>query len=1342
MTMPRNLEQVDYDPFAQGTFNYAVATTEAQREMFLSVMIGGADASRAYNESISIQLNGNINIEHFNRAIQELINRHDILRSTFNNDGTLLFISNEGNANIQLIDLSSKSAAEQKEWITKREVEEVTEEFDLLNGPLSRFTIAKLSNTESYFIFTAHHIICDGWSTSLLMQELSIYYSDLQQGKNFSQQQLPKFYDYARFTRDLAASAEGKETIDWWKKQYADEIPVTDWPADLVRPANRTFNAKRIDHLIDENLVAALKQYAKSSGVSMVTALLSTFSAFVHRISRQDDVIVGLPSAGQNAEGFAELAGHCVNLLPIRSKVNKGQSFAEYLQERKKALFDSYDHQHFTFGSLLKELSIPRDPSRIPLVPIVFNVDLGFTDGFRFEGANFKFHSNPRHYENFEIFINASGSENKIILECTFNTDLFAPEMMSIRMREYEIFIKQVIENPGAAIQSHDFRAPAEKQLLEQLNNTDFNYDYSSGIHGVISKVAKKYPVNYAAISRDDEYKYKDFEKDTDALAKKLLAKGIKPGSVIGVCLERTVFIPATLVAVLKTNSCYLPLDPEFPADRIRFMIEDSAAAVLITSKGIAEKLKFKENVLILDEVMAEPEVEKELPVFTNPDSPAYYLYTSGSTGIPKGVVIRHRSVVNLIEHFRKELNFQPGQNFFSVTTVSFDISVLEIFLPLMSGGAVYMGLKEESTDGRAIDELKRWCDLHYMQATPATWELLLAQGWKGDKKLVVLCGGEALRKELAEKLLANFKEVHNVYGPTETTVWSTTAIVNESMLSDQRFGSIPLGKPMLNTKIKITDAAGNETPLGVPGQLLIGGDGVAQGYHNRDELNAEKFITLSNGERFYQTGDLVKLFHDGQLAFIQRNDEQVKVRGYRIELGEVESALNKCEGVKQGVVMVSKGNDGDNYLAAYYMTTTGGELDLKTLREQMKGFIPDYMVPSHFVYQNIFPLTPNGKVDRKQLPDPLKAIVEVVEVEEMTESQKQIAAIWEKFLGKRPRLDDDFFDLGGHSLLALQSLTELEKKTGVRLPLATFFKNRTVRMMSEMYGEGDTEAAWKPLILLREGTNKAMQPLFIVHGISGNIFKFYTLTTWMNPERNIYGLQAVGLDGKERPLSTIEEMAARHIDEIKKIQPKGPYALAGGPCGGLIAYEMAIQLKKMGETVNYLALLDLEASDSVSSLPPGIREIRKGQLFAVRAIKRVHTFATANEIERKEYLKKKKEEATKSADEYESWVDRHKLSGTLGEEATRNFKAVEANNYQVIKNYKPGIYEGDAVLFRTEDTYYNNTYTYDLGWKKIIKGNLTILKNSGNHNTMIFNPNASTLALKLDEGLLKAGAK
>lgn len=1337
--MQKYFEQVEYDPFTKGSYNYAVATTEAQREIFLSVLIGGEDASRAYNESISIQLSGKINIENFKRAIQELINRHDILRSTFNHDGTLLFISEKGNANIEFNELSNKSVTDQKEWITTRERKEVAEEFDLLNGPLSKFTIVKLSNNESYFIFTAHHIICDGWSTSLLMQELSNYYSTLQQEKNISQQLLPKFYDYARFTRELDASQEGRNTIDWWIKQYSEEIPVTDWPADLVRPANRTFNAKRIDHLLDESLVASIKQFAKSSGVSMVTALLSTFSAFAHRITRQDDIIIGLPSAGQNAEGFAELAGHCVNLLPLRSKVSREKTFTEYLHERKKALFDSYDHQHFTFGSLLKELHIPRDPSRIPLVPIVFNVDLGFTDGFRFDGAEFKFHSNPRQYENFEIFINASGNENKIILECTFNTDLFAQEMMLIRLQEYEIFIKHLIENPEASMQSHDFRSPTEKHLLNQLNSTDYKYDYSSGIHGVISKVAKKYPNNYAAISRDDEFKYKVFEKDAEQLAKKLIAKGVKPGSVIGVCLERTVFIPVCLVAILKTNSSYLPLDPEFPADRIRFMIEDSASTVLITSKSIAEKLKFKENILILDELIAEPEVEFKLPIFTNPDSPAYYLYTSGSTGIPKGVVIRHRSVINLIEHFRRELNFQPGQNFFSVTTVSFDISVLEIFLPLMSGGAVYMGLKEESTDGRAIDELKRWCDLHYMQATPATWELLLAQGWKGDKKLVVLCGGEALRKELAEKLLKNFKQVHNVYGPTETTVWSTTAIVNKSMLNDPRFGSIPLGKPMLNTKIKITDASGNETPLGVPGQLLIGGDGVAQGYHNRAELNAEKFITLSSGERYYLTGDLVKLFHDGQLAFIQRNDEQVKVRGYRIELGEVESALNKCDGIKQGVVMLRNSNDGDNYLAAYYLTTTGGNIDLKTLREQMKGFIPDYMVPSHFVYQNIFPLTPNGKVDRKQLPDPLKAIVEVLDVEEMTDSQKQIAEIWEKFLGKRPRLDDDFFDLGGHSLLALQSLTELEKKTGVRLPLATFFKNRTVRMMSEMYGDGDTEAAWKPLILLREGTNKSLQSLFIVHGISGNIFKFYTLTTWMNPERNIYGLQAVGLDGKENPLATIEEMAARHIEEIRKTQPKGPYALAGGPCGGLIAYEMAIQLSKLNEKVNYLALLDLEARDMVSSLPPIIKQIRVAQLFLVRAIKRVYIFTTSNETERKEYIKKKNEEVTKSSDKYESWVDRHKLSGSLGEEATRNFKAVEANNYIVIKHYKPGIYQGDAILFRTEDTYYNNTYSYDLGWKKIIKGKLTILKNSGNHNTMIFNPNASTLALKIDEGLTKS---
>jgi len=1335
-------DAVDFDPFA--SMMVTLPSTEAQREIFTSVQLGGDNANCAYNESVTIRLSGPLRSDYLKKAFEQVILRHDALRMLFSEDGTTVSIAPYVATPWEEIEAGSFD--DPAMLIGKFAREATLYAFNLSKGPLIRALLIKFNDNDHALIITGHHIICDGWSLSLLIRDLSTFYSAMIKQQFLTLEPAVKFADYAIQQEKWQHSTEQEEVEKYWLNQYQGDIPVVEFPTDYNRPAIRSFHARRIDVTVPVATVKAMRQLSKKTNTSFVTLMLSAFESFVYRVTGQEDLIIGLPAAGQNVEGLYNLVGHCVNLLPLRTVVDPALKFTEYLKKRKAYMFDAFDHQQFTFGSLIQKLNIHRDPSRIPLVPVVMNVDIGFTEGFHFEGCQFKVTTNPRYFENFEIFLNASGQGDELILECTFNNDLFEEKMMHRRMEEFIQLMDGLVDDPEVRIGKINIVPEEELNFQDRINATQFQFDKPLGIHECIRSILPILQVNHPAIvSNGKTVTYEELERLSSLRAAVLQGKNIGPGNFIGVCLPRSVELPITLVAILKSGAAYLPLDPGFPADRLQYMLEDAGAPLVIITRELQELIQFpEEKVLYFDEFINTSPDQTLIHHPVTADTPAYVLYTSGSTGKPKGVLVKHSGVTNLLNDLAPKMGLDREEKLLAITTISFDISVLELFMPLIHGACVHIATKEQAMDPAWVANYLEKNAIRFIQATPATYELLFHGGWRGKQDLAVLCGGEALRIELAEKLLQSAREIWNLYGPTETTIWSTVSLVTHETLSRNRNGIMSIGRPVANTKLFVMDTNGSACPTGVAGELWISGAGVASGYLNRPELNTEKFIPSPDGAgKAYRTGDRVIVDAEGWFYFLNRFDYQVKVRGYRIELGEIETALNGCPEIVQSVVMAVPDKSGQNTLIVWYTPADEASEEntiVQSCKKRMSAQMPDYMIPSQWVRLSSFPLTPNGKINRNALPKPGEqkpvSAPSNAAMETLNPTQEMIKKLWEEALQvKNIRLDDDFFELGGHSILAVKIMVDLEKLTRLKLPLAVLFTSPTVRKLSMLYESPETEEHWNPIVpLFTTGKNK---PLYFAHGISGNVFKYHALAQRLGHDQPSYGLQAYGLNGKDTPFHDMTEMASYHVEEIRKFQPVGPYHLAGGSFGGYLAYEMARQLTYAGHEVPFLCLFDIDAGKKKDFLPAGVKQLVDAQLKAERMVKRAFELAMADKEERNKYFEARKKMQQRNND-IESWLEKHKMAEMIGQESAAYFRRIEEACHDALMSYKIQPFDGDVLLIRANEGYFNNEYDDELGWTNVVRGRVSTEIVKGDHNSIFWEPNVDQLA-KVVAGYLRS---
>lgn len=1314
-------KSVAFDPFLGPQIEKVVPITQPQAEIWISCTIGGDNASRAYNESITLILNGELNLQALNAAAQQLAQRHEAIRSIFSANGRFMSVLKYEPLPIEQLDFSNQTEDQKKTALADYILGEANYVFDLVNGPLLKLGLIKTEDLEHHIVITGHHIICDGWSLGTILYELGILYSANVTGTTPSLPNADSFSAFADELQQYDGSTEHKQTVQFWLDQYKNDIPQLNLPIDYPRPELRTHKSERLDFPMDKELIANFKKVGVKSGCSFVTTLMSAFEVLLYVQTGQDDVVVGLPSAGQAATGQNHLIGHCVNLLPLRSKLQSDQSFSDYLKERKLAIFDAYDHQQLSFGELLKELKVQRDPSRVPLVPVVFNIDMGMDSHVEFSNLKFKLESNPRTYETFEIFLNASGTEDSFVLEWSYNTTLFKPSTIKEMMVTFEKILHAIIENPEVKLGNI---VEVDHSAYATLNDTSATYP-ELPLHELLTKQAKISPQKTALKFENDTISYEQLEKQAHQIAHSLKDKGIGPKDCVAVLLPRSIELISILMAIMECGATYLPLDPSYPIKRLEFMLEDSEAKSVITTTAMASNLQTDATPLQVNDLLSNLSNYPEIPLNLKVDNSttAYILYTSGSTGKPKGVSVTHKNLVNLLYSFLSKPGLKATDKLISITTISFDIAMAELFAPLLKGATLVLTSEETAKDTRLLLDVMKDEAITMMQATPATWQMLLDSGWNEHLPIRVISTGEALPLGLAKQILNLVDELWNMYGPTETTIWSAYTKIEAS---DEL---IPIGYPMANTQLYILNEQGHIVEPGKIGELCIAGDGVTKGYWKRPDLTSEKFIPnpfeADLGATLYKTGDLARLLPDGKVQCLGRIDHQVKIRGQRIELGEIEDALDALEGVQSSVVLLN-----EDQLVANLLTseiTNEDTNQINTWKAVLKEHLPQHMIPQRFNLVKEFPTTLNGKIDRKAL---LKQLPNQAQTSKHTApntpSEHIIANIWKEVLGlEKIDVNSDFFEIGGHSIIGVKVMAKLEKETGNRLPLVGLLKHPTIKTFAAYM---DSEFfTWDSLVPLKPQGTKP--PLYIVHGANHQVLIFNDLAQYLDEDQPVYGLQSRGLNGIDEPHDSIDQMAADYIEEIVASNPDGPYALAGFSYGGIVAFEMARQLRAQGKKVTILAQFDTYVFPQYYYKNPIIKKIISG-FYLVGKI----GFVILNMFSSKKNFGRRSE---LMALQLKGWklMLKHGRAKQYEMQFNVPYKMLQQHN-KATGEYT--ITPQDIVidLFRaTEEVNLVHDHKY-LGWKKMAEKGIRKHMVVGNHVDMFEKPDVKDFAHKLQQVL------
>jgi amino acid adenylation domain-containing protein len=995
--------------------------TESQSEVWLSDQLS-KEASCAYNESFTLRMQGSLDESALRVSLQELINRHDALRATVAADGSSLHFAPQLPLDIPVTDLSSATLSERDARLEAAIAEEASTPFDLSHGPLIRMRLFGLEPQLHALIVTSHHIVCDGWSTNVLLDDLSKLYSARLKGANAALPLPIQFSEYARAQSSAPLTAELTGVETYWLKQFEQLPPVLNLPTGRPRPAVKSFEGSTYRAHIGVASYKQIKKAGAQQGCTLFVTLLAGFATLLHRLTAQDDIVIGIPTAGQSLLDDGNLVGHCVNFLPLRARMPENQKASALLQQVKRTLLDAYEHQTYTYGTLVRKLKLRRDPSRLPLVEVQFNLEKVGT-GLDFPGLKVEVDSNPKAAVNFDLFLNIVESEQGLSMDCDYNSELFDRETIGRWMRHFETLVHRIAVDSSQIVDLLPILTDGERsQILVGWNATAAEYPRSKCVHQLIEEQSLRSPDAVAVAFEGQTLTYSELDRRANQLARYLITLGVKPGALIGISVERSLEMMVGLLGIWKAGAAYLPLDPSYPAERLSFILGEASVPLLLTqAKQMSGLPEARVVCLDRDWTLMAREQATNPNVAAGADAVAYTIYTSGSTGKPKGVEVTHQNVVNLLTSMAKQPGLVARDRLLAVTTLSFDIAGLELFLPLIVGAQVVLASNEATVDGSLLLKLASSSGVTVMQATPATWRLMLEAGWKGTPALKILCGGEALPRELANQLVA-CGEVWNMYGPTETTIWSATSRVEAGA------GHVTIGPPIQNTQFYVLDKQNQPLPIGVPGELHIGGEGVARGYYKRPELTAERFVpdpfSRASDRRLYKTGDLVRYRTDGRLEFLGRLDNQVKVRGFRIELGEIECALGKVPGVRESVVLAREDQPGMKHLVAYIVADSAPEPEVAHLRAFVGRSLPDYMIPSAFIFLPELPRTPNGKIDRQALPAPDSANLglRAAFIAPRNPREEKLAAICAEVLHlDRVSVLDSLFDLGADSIHLFQ---------------------------------------------------------------------------------------------------------------------------------------------------------------------------------------------------------------------------------------------------------------------------------------------------------------------------------
>ena len=994
------------------------------------------------------RLVGPLDVAAVNYAVNRIVERHDVLRTAFvvEDREPVQVVSPYRSFEISVEDLGA--AVDPESLAAEIALTEANTPFDLEAGGLFRCRILRLSEEEHVLSYTTHHIINDGWSNGLWMREFTGFYLEKATGKEAAIAELPIQYgDYAVWQQENLTGPTLDAQLAFWTKALEGAPTLLDLPRDRPRPRVVSPEGARIRFALGQKLTEELRGLAKETNSTLFMVMMAAFQVFVSRYTNQEDFLLGTPIANRERLEVEPLIGLFNNILLVRASVKAGTSFLDLLVEVKKFTLDAYSHQEMPFEKLVEYLQPERSLSYNPLFQVMFALQNTPRAAASLPGISFSILPAGRLKTNQDFFLSVEDGTEQLRGVIEYNSALFDGPTIERMFGHYRRILEAVVGDASINLSELTLLPDGERrQIIHGWNDTAAEYPRYRCVHEAISEQAALRPDAKAVVFANECLSYADLDQRSNRLARHLQASGVGCGQRVGIYLDRSLDLVVALLATMKAGAAYVPLDPHYPAKRIEGILEDAGVACLITKADLRIRLKdYAEQAVLLDEASAQIAAQDSDPVVSgvSADDLAYLIFTSGSTGRPKGVEVSHRAVVNLLTDMAKELAMGPEDVFPALASFGFDMSVPELYLPLVTGGV--LALAEAHLAGNG-EELAKFLGLHQatvVHATPTTWSLLLDSGFTGAG-LKRCIGAEPLPRGLFERLMeaAPDTPLWNFYGPTETTVWST---VHRFTRADE---AIVVGRPLANTQIYILDRTGQPCPIGVPGEIHIGGDGLARGYRGQPEMTAEKFVRNPFSDdpalRMYKTADLGRWTANGTIEHLGRVDNQVKIRGFRIELGEIEAALSSRPEVREAAVIVREDVSGDKRLVAYVVSNT--ILNQAELRAGLKETLPEYMVPAAFVELERLPLTPNGKVDRKNLPAPEFYTSGGVGRAPETAMEVEVAGIWKQILRVQTvNCEDDFFHIGGHSLLATQMVSRVAERTGVKMPLVTIFENTTV---------------------------------------------------------------------------------------------------------------------------------------------------------------------------------------------------------------------------------------------------------------------------------------------------------
>jgi amino acid adenylation domain-containing protein len=1276
------------------------------------------EAAPAYATPTALRLRGALNIDALRSALQSVIGRHEVLRTTYPcPEGVAVqTIAPQGVIELPVVDLRNLAGPERESRVQQTAAEEAFRLIDLSRDLPVRALLLRLAPEEHVLVLTVHHIAFDGWSKSIFFRELSVFYKAAVTNSPPDLPDLPiQYADYAAWQRRFLVGEAGVRLAAYWKERLKEISPVLDLPSDRPRPARQTYRGGTERMTLPASLTEELRRLSRAESATLFMTLLAGFQVLLCRYSRQSDICVGAPVAGRVRRETEGLVGLFVNVLAMRTDLSGEPDFRAALARVRETALGAYDHQDMPLERLVEIARPERSLSYAPLFQVMFQLRNFPEIVYQLEGLKSETIAFDPGTAQFDLYLELTETGDGLAAALTYNSDQFDRSSARRILGHYRTLLEAAAADPGVAIGRLPLLTEeGRRQVLVGWNQTGTDYPAVSALK-LFEEQAALTPSAAAAIQDGRKWSYAELDCQARGVAQRLQGIGVSRGQLVAISVDRSLKMIAALLGVWKAGAAWVPLDPSYPPDRLAFILEDAAPAAVITEPRYRDQFE-RSSVPVLDLDTIGPQDGGAFPG-AGPDDIAYVLYTSGSTGRPKGVPIRHGALTNCLAYLRDEISVTARDVILAHTTIAFDLAVLEIVLPLLSGACVAVVGLDASRDGRLLARAIGDSGATVLQGTPATFSLLLESGWKPPAGRRIVSGGEALTPDLAQRLLP-CGALWNLYGPTECTIYSTGCRVR-----DAGRASI-IGKPIANTRAYVVDGNGGPVPAGVPGELWIGGAGVAPGYWKRDDLTAERFVPDRFGAdpaaRLYRTGDLVRWLPDGNLDFLGRIDHQVKLRGHRIELGEIESVLREHPAVLAAVAKVVEASPGDRRLAAWFVLRPDGVCLEADLRDLLKRRLPSYMRPAFLVRLGALPLTPNGKMDRNALclPDCLPSGDAGVRREPSVSREIILAEIWEDVLGHRPiGLDDDFFELGGHSLLGARLLTRVEKAFGAKLPMESLFLAPTVARMLELLSRESSGDSAPPVIPLRIGTRRVPLVLTDIQPL------YRSLSLRLPAEQSVYGMASIDPSGLPLPFN-LEQIAARQVEVLLRFHPAGPLALAGWCAAGVLAYEMAQQLTARGIDVPLLALFDSYNSAAqnahwlsrerlryhlaaASRLPAGpLMEYGRGRLQTLA--RRIRT---------------------------KVWRTRYRIGLMTGQGIAGSLRHPDQVLGLAASEYSPRPYSGVVLFFRPQSRPAGDHADAAFGWRELAL-RLRVVDVPGNHVEMFREPNVALMAEAFEAAL------